>query len=148
MSSLRAPWRNGPYKNLHTERQKNTYNTMTQQTFRKKLDFCVFRHSNLTFLFKKTNKKTLTLFIIIHWQTKLYSTKNKCGIRLTEKSNVINSKLSDIWRFVSLNIYTNWSLLFCCYLDIYTTNFVEMFSVLYRRMFIPKSVKISQFTFT
>ena len=29
-----------------------------------------------------------------------------------------------------------------------TTNFVEIFSVFYRRMFVPKSVKISQFNFT
>jgi len=43
MLSLRAPWQNGPYKNQHTERHTNTHNTMTQQTFRKKLHVCVFR---------------------------------------------------------------------------------------------------------
>jgi len=48
----------------------------------------------------------------------------------------------------TLNNFSNWSLLFCCYLDIFTTNFVEIFSVLYRHMFVTKSVKISQFTFT
>ena len=41
MSCLRASWQNGPYK--HKERHKNSYNIMTQQTFRKKLYFCVFR---------------------------------------------------------------------------------------------------------
>ena len=29
MSSLRAPWQNGPYKNKHTERHKNIYKIMT-----------------------------------------------------------------------------------------------------------------------
>jgi len=28
---VRAQWQNGPYKNQHTERHKNTKNTMTQQ---------------------------------------------------------------------------------------------------------------------
>jgi len=31
--------KNGPYKNQHTEQHKNTQNTQTQQTFRKKLVF-------------------------------------------------------------------------------------------------------------
>jgi len=31
MSCLRAPWQNGPYKNLHKERHKNSYNIMTQR---------------------------------------------------------------------------------------------------------------------
>jgi len=35
----------------------------------------------------------------------------------------------------TLNNFPNWSLLFCCYLNFYTTNFVDIFSVLYRRMF-------------
>jgi len=43
MSSLRAPWQNGLYKNQHTEQHKNMLNTMMQQTFRKELFFCVFR---------------------------------------------------------------------------------------------------------
>jgi len=34
MSSLRAPWKNGPYKNQNTERHKNTKNIMTQQTLK------------------------------------------------------------------------------------------------------------------
>jgi len=34
MSSLRAPWQNGPYKNKHTEQHKNTQSTKAQQTFR------------------------------------------------------------------------------------------------------------------
>jgi len=33
MSSLRASWQNGPYKNQQTERLKNRQNSMTQQTF-------------------------------------------------------------------------------------------------------------------
>ena len=42
MSSLRTPWQNGPYKNQHTERHKNTKNTMTQQTLRKCYWFVFF----------------------------------------------------------------------------------------------------------
>jgi len=49
MSCLRAPWQNGPYKNQNKERHKNSYNNMTQQTFRQFIflclsaDFCVFK---------------------------------------------------------------------------------------------------------
>ena len=43
MSSLRVPWQKSPYKNKHTEQHKNRQNTKTQQTFRKKHNFCVFR---------------------------------------------------------------------------------------------------------
>ena len=42
MSSLRAPWQNGRYKNKHTEQHKNTQNTKTQQTFKINY-FCVFQ---------------------------------------------------------------------------------------------------------
>jgi len=41
MSSLRAPWQNGPYKNKHTDQHTNTQNTKTQQTFRKIIIFFV-----------------------------------------------------------------------------------------------------------
>ena len=40
MSCLRAPWQNSPYKNEHKERHKNSYNIMTQQTFRKTIFLC------------------------------------------------------------------------------------------------------------
>jgi len=43
LSSLRAPWQNGPYKNKHTEQHKNTQNTKTQQTFRKNYSVVFFR---------------------------------------------------------------------------------------------------------
>ena len=33
VSSIRAPWQNGPYKSKHTEQHKNTQNTKTQKTF-------------------------------------------------------------------------------------------------------------------
>jgi len=36
MSSLRAPWQNGPYKSKHTEQHKNTQNIKMQETFRQK----------------------------------------------------------------------------------------------------------------
>ena len=39
MSSLRAPWQNGPYKNKDKKEHKHTQNTKTQQT----LFFCVFK---------------------------------------------------------------------------------------------------------
>ena len=39
----------------------------------------------------------------------------------------------------TLNNFSNWSLLFCCYLDIYQTNWIELYSVLYRII----SVKMS-----
>jgi len=51
MSSLRAPWQNGPYKHQHTEPHKNTQNTTTQQTFRKKHIVCVF-----FYIFQLTSK--------------------------------------------------------------------------------------------
>ena len=41
MSSLMAPLQNGQYKNQHTEQHKNTYNTKTQQTFRKNFFVCL-----------------------------------------------------------------------------------------------------------
>ena len=50
MSSLRAPWYNGVYKNKHTEQHKNTKNTKTQQTFRKKLCFVFFGFSTFFFI--------------------------------------------------------------------------------------------------
>ena len=37
MSSLRAPWQNGPYKNKHTETQKKTQQQNTQKWFLQEL---------------------------------------------------------------------------------------------------------------
>jgi len=42
MSSLSAPWQNGPYKIQHTEQHRNTKNTKMQQTFKKILFFVLF----------------------------------------------------------------------------------------------------------
>ena len=51
MSSLRAPWQNGPYKKQHTKRHKNTYNIMTQQTIRKTISLCFSDFSKPTYLY-------------------------------------------------------------------------------------------------
>jgi len=51
MSCLRAPWQNGPYKNQHKGRHKNSYNIMTQQTFRKHIFLCFSDFSVFYFLF-------------------------------------------------------------------------------------------------
>jgi len=51
MSRLRAPWQNGLYKNYHTERHKNTYNTLTQQTFRNNYIFVFFGFLFFIFFF-------------------------------------------------------------------------------------------------
>jgi len=45
MSCLRAPWQNGPYKNKHKERHKNSYNIMTQQTFRQTIFLCLSQNT-------------------------------------------------------------------------------------------------------
>jgi len=60
MSSLRALWQNDPYTNQHTEQHKNTYNTKTQQTFRKKTE-TVFGHFYCWMSFDRNNFKFLTI---------------------------------------------------------------------------------------
>jgi len=45
----------------------------------------------------------------------------------------------------TLNNFSNWSLLFNCFLDIHKTNFFEFFSVLYRRILEPKPIKNNSF---
>jgi len=40
MSSLRAPWQNGLYKNKHSEQHKHTQNPKMQQTFRVNYFLC------------------------------------------------------------------------------------------------------------
>jgi len=51
MSCLRAPWQNGPYKNKHKGRHKNSYSIMTQQTFRKHIFLCFSDFSFFIFFF-------------------------------------------------------------------------------------------------
>jgi len=60
-----------------------------------------------------------------------------------DTKNISRKQICTLYR---LNNFSDWSLLFCCLLDIHI-NFVKFFSVLYQRMLEPKSVKISKFTF-
>jgi len=50
-----------------------------------------------------------------------------------------NISRKQIRSLYTLNNFSDWSLLFCCLLDIHNTNFVKFFSVSYQRMLEPKS---------
>jgi len=80
---LWAPWQNCPYKNKHTELHTNTQNTKTQQTFRKKTTFCVFRI--LQFLFYIYD--FLNDFSKKYWGTSLV------------RSMTFNGGLKLVWRY-------------------------------------------------
>ena len=51
MSSLRAPWKNGPYKNKHTEQHKKNKKHQDETDIQKKHYFCVLRIVLLVLLF-------------------------------------------------------------------------------------------------
>jgi len=68
ISSLGAPWQNGPNKNKHAEQHKNTQHTMTQQTFRIN-SFVFFGLFYLIFLYDFSNdfsKMCYRLALSIH----------------------------------------------------------------------------------
>jgi len=62
MSSLSALWQNGPYKNLHTERHKNTYNIMTlNRSSHYSCSKCAFDKRRVLFSFQSREVAIWTL---------------------------------------------------------------------------------------
>jgi len=76
MSSSRASWLNGPFKNKHKEQHKNTQNIQTQQTCRKKLFFgffilIIFIYNFLNDFLQEMLSYRLGKVNYFHWEFKL-----------------------------------------------------------------------------